>query len=337
MAKYILIWALSLLARSCALSPMQVMSERRIIDANDGANTNALTLRRQEERNKKTLYEKKTTLTIKKMDPRLGSGSLAALDKKNDLFLTTANPQVGEYIDIWAKPGAKTAEQTQASAGGEGDSSISKEDEEMIKALPNLEPADMSQAVLLKSFKMRLTQRLSNGDFIATYERASGNENESQRIELQATIPSAKMQAGADILVTDLEGVKFDVQNDGELTRKRSSSWQNEYLLQISGFKEAKSKVALDLEIKRQKLEAVRDQLQEKIQSFGKERKQIAVERDKLLSDNKKTKDEVEELKKQNMAQKEQIEALKPKEQPEGATKPVEPGASSQEGVAVGP
>ncbi len=306
---------LFLLVQAGCLPRLRQLSQRQITTNLEGKSTDALEIsQRMKSKPKPTLYQKESKTSIHIIDERAYSGSLYLLsDERNDLFSTRANPKVGDYVTVAASnmPLNSSALQANEKDKSQPAAATANADEDLLKSMPDLAPADMHKDTLLKSFKMRINQRFANGDFLVTFERASKSDGEDHNIELRATIPYAKIVAGTDVLAEDLTNLSLDVEADGEVLHKHSSSWQDQYLLYLSGFKEAKSKMAVDLEDKRQKLLDVSGKLKDRVRMFGKERKQIAAERDKVLAENKQAKEDLEKAKAQIIQlEKEKVELM---------------------------
>ena len=89
---------------------------------------------------------------------------------------------------------------------------------------------------------------------------------------------------------------------------KKATGWQDEYTLRISGFDEAKSKMAAELESKRQDLVKLRDQVRTRLETMGSERRQWAKERDSWIKKRAEDKVKMEQAGKEKEEQKAIIE-----------------------------
>jgi hypothetical protein len=226
---------------------------------------------------------------IRKVQNPDNNGSLYDLeDERNNLFTKDTKDQVGDYIEVAvvsnradpAKPADPKA-QDPAAAGGAAAPKGDDLADTLIKALPNLDPGKNSP-VLIKKFKMRITKRLPNGDVKASLYRESKNGEEVHAIQVNAVVPGELLRARKDITTNDLADVEWNESNEGILMQRQSVNWEDEYTLRLSGFDEAKSKGAQELDEKRKQLGDVRDQLENRIKSFSNERKQLSKDRDDL-------------------------------------------------------
>ena len=234
------------------------------------------------------LYAKTGNPEIRKVKEPDNNGSLYNLeDQRNNLFTKDIKDQVGDYIDVsvvsnrMESPKQADAAKPQDPAAGTPAQKEENLEDTLIKALPNLDPGKNSP-VIIKKLKMRITQRLPNGDVKATLYRDSKSGDETKVIQVNALVPGELLRARKEVTTSDLADVEWSEINDGVLMQRQSLSWEDEYTLRLSGFDEAKSKGAQELDEKRKQLGDVRDQLENKIKSFSNERRQFSKDRDDL-------------------------------------------------------
>lgn len=276
------------------------------------------------------VYFKEKAVVIKDQRQPNESGSLYnPQDERNYLF-TAAGPSLGRYIRVKVTLNRQNEKGGSAPKEKEAKAKDSKEtakgddvEQELLKALPDLEPAQKGDPALIKAFKMRIEHRYSNGDVLATFTRKSTSHAQSGQVVLQARIPYEHLVSGEDVTTDDLTEVRLSEWTGGEQLERVSSGWEDEYALRLSGFTEAKSKAAQDLEDKRAKLKEAGDKLETRMKSFGEERRQMAKQREDLTkkaqqSDEKvhdleeKVKDQAETIEKQE----EKIKDLTPEDKP---------------------
>jgi hypothetical protein len=211
---------------------------------------------------------------------------------------------VGRYIDILVASNKspddknKTDNGTNQDDKDKGDQGTKKGDpleEELLKDLPDLKPAKKDSVKLLKHLKMQVVHQFPNGDLMTRITRSSTNPDLQEDIVAEAKIPAERLASGDPITTDDLVDVTVSENHGGELVERRSTSWEDEYSLRLSGFTEAKSKAGLDLEDKRKELTEARDRLEQRIKAFSAEKKQFVTQRDQIkkegsaLSDMAKT------------------------------------------------
>lgn len=250
------------------------------------------------------VYIKRQNTEIVPQETKNYTGSLFALNNPDNLlFVDPPRGAVGDFLDIAVQvnrkdkpaspnPQAQTAAPTPD--GKTADKSKAIQDE-LISALPKLEP-DTADPKVPSSIKMRVVRKLENGDVIVEASRASQNEWEANAIRAQARIPREKVRGTGEISTADLEDVNWYQSDNGTITERESSGWEDEYSMRWAGFNEAKSKIALDLENKRKELEKVKDRLKERIVNVGKERNKVAQEKEKVSIFRKDAEDKLNDL-----------------------------------------
>ena len=269
--------------------------------------------------------EKKTIITDVKEEN--DSGSLFNVeDERNYLFASTGPQTVGRYLDInvvsnrsdaakAAKPGAvKTPEEQKKEDLAKSQDEIQKE---LLGSLPDLSPGGAPEdPALLKSFKMRIAHRYPNGDVLAMLSRRSTSDDQVKDVNIETRIPFNRLASGEPLTTRDLIDVKYHENNDGEITDRTSTGWEDEYSLRLSGFDEAKSKGAIDVADKRKKLEEATKKLETRMKSFGEERNQLSKQKEELTAKTVAQEEQVKVLEEKVKEQEGIIEDLKPQDKP---------------------
>lgn len=236
------------------------------------------------------MYVKQRHPVIKDADHPNETGSLFNPDDERNYLFTTSGPQnVGRFLAIniianRSKPTAASG--VEAVGAAKPDPKGDDTEEELLKALPDLAPKKPGETSLMKNFKMQIVHRFPNGDVMARMQRRSQNEDQATEITAEARIPYDRLASGDDLTTDDLLDVNYVESGEGELIERSSSGWEDEYSLRMSGFNEAKSKMAAELVDQKKQLEDAKTGLETRIKTFGEERKQVAKQRDDF---NKKT------------------------------------------------
>ena len=280
-------------------------------------------------RNKRVIIEKKPH--------RNQTGSLFNLsDERNYLFGFQGPQNIGKYLNVKvssnsiAKNGAATGEEGNKKASEKG---LGAAEAAILEGLPNLAPAEEG-AKLISQLKMRVAQVYENGDVLGVVKRTSIRGGQGHEIVARARIPQKILGEGQTITTNDLHDVHWLESTKGELIERYSHSWEDEFTARISGFEEAKSKQAVDLDKKREKLQEAKSKVEQQLVSIGKERQTVAKERDEakkmkvesaqkvetLESELKEKADKIEE-------QQKELESLKNQIEKPGDTKDVTQGA----------
>lgn len=284
------------------------------------------------------LYVKEPRINIQPSQGESSNGSLASPDDDRlNLFGDVRPRKIGRHINVLvASNKSNTAKDT--SEKKDGDSTTSEEknsadkkvdplEEELLKSLPDLTPAQKESVKLLKNFKMQITHRYPNGDLMARIARSSNNPDSSESFVAEAKIPAERLASGDPITTEDLVDVMVTENHAGEVVERRSTIWEDEYSLRLSGFTEAKSRAGLDLEEKRKELGDARDRLEQRIKDFSAEKRQFAVQRDQL----KKTSSETNDLPKAQSADQSPGGASKTPGSNDQSTQPPSPKSGSSE------
>jgi hypothetical protein len=228
------------------------------------------------------VFIKEKKLIVKDLQEPNTTGSLFQSDHDgNYLFVPGSTGKIGRFLTIQVKTNRKNIDDKKADSQAKGDgknksqSEKSQEEEELLKALPDLEPKDRSKISLLKDFKMRITHRFPNGDILAKLERESTSESDFHQTVIEARIPYDRMTSGETLTTDDLLDIKYNEVTAEETIKRQSSDWQDEYSLRLSGFNEAQSRVASELADQKAKLSDAKQRLQDRIKSIGAERRQL--------------------------------------------------------------
>ena len=236
------------------------------------------------------LYVKQKTVQIKNNDRTNDSGSLFNPDDERNYLFTPKGPlNIGRFLTINIQPNRqddkKSASDKNKAKNKEKDAKTAGTDEmeeELLKSLPDLTPAEKDKPSLLKSFKMQIAHRFDNGDVLAMLKRTSQHQDKMNEVDVRARIPYDRLSSGDDLTTDDLLDVRFAESKAGEITERSSSAWEDEYSLRLSGFDEAKSKQAQDLADQKQRLQETQEKLENRIKSFGDERRLVAKQREEL-------------------------------------------------------
>lgn len=241
-------------------------------------------------------YRKKTQLDIRETDEPSLNGSLFNVENaKNDLYRDTAPDGIGNVVAIAVV--IPPVEGKTAEAKEQTEEEKKAAEDELIKDFPELEPPTDQSKRLLRSFNMKIAKTYPNGDVLAVYTRSSETDFEVKAVEVSARIPYEKLVSLEGVTTKDLRDVKFRSSDSKESVERVSTTWEDEYTLRISGFTEAQSKEASELNLKRQQLLQLRQNMYDRLKTFSSERGTIAKERDKLLKERKDEKEEMEKLK----------------------------------------
>lgn len=276
------------------------------------------------------MYVKQRRPVIKDQDRPNETGSLFNPDDERNYLFTATGPQnVGRFLTVnvvanrgSASAGALAKADNSASPAkpeGEGDQT----EQELLNALPDLTPKTPGDPSLMKTFKMQIVHRYANGDVLARLSRRSLGEDEAAEITAEARIPYDRLASGDPLTTEDLLDVNYVESGEGELIERSSSGWEDEYSLRLSGFKEAKSKMAAELVDQKKQLDDAKEKLETRIKTFGDERRSVAKQRDDLNKKNIETdakvkdmQDELDSKQETIDEQQKQLEELKPEEKP---------------------
>lgn len=268
------------------------------------------------------IFIKEKKAVVRDLETPNTTGSLFQSDNEyNFLFTPASVGKVGRFIAIQVKANQRIANEEAPEKSKEVDPTKKNseekptDEEDILKAIPNLEPKEKNKISLLKEFKMRIMHKFPNGDILAKFQRQSSSDVDFHQLVVESRIPYDRLASGEALTTDDLLDVKFTEHLPDEIIKRHSSGWEDEYSLRLSGFNEAKSKIAADLADQRQKLDEAKTRLQDRIKSLGSERRQLAKMREeyaqrKLESENKlkESNDKLDESQQTIEEQKETIE-----------------------------
>ncbi len=329
---------LGVLAFSCLVacqSGLSPKSSRDIggIDKAGGVVGNSRPIEGAESQDPEIFVRKKQIVIDPHAEPNT-TGSLFNLqDERNFLYGYQGPQSLGKYLTVQVdtnklgvpKGGAAGVDQAASAAGGK--SGLGPVESAILASLPNLAPP-AEGASLINSFKMRVAQVFENGDVLAVVKRTSILGGQGHEIVARARIPYEKLGEGQPITTNDLFEVQWLESSKGELVERFSHGWEDVYTARLSGFEEAKSRQAMELDDKRKQLEQAKSKMEQQLVSLGKERQVVAKAQEdarslKFDSENKvqalesKLKDSEELIEKQ----KEELESLKKQSESPGDKK----------------
>ena len=238
------------------------------------------------------IRQKKTVIKPKKA--ALVGGSLYAIsDERNILIGDKPRGMLGSYLDLKVDSSRLDNKENEApeAAPAAPDSSDDDLEKTLLAALPDLNSGE-DNPVLLKNLKMRVGGHLDNGDALVSFVRSSTNGAESKAINVLARIPFKALNDKRALTTKDLYDVEWIESSEGEYFERKSTIWEDEYTLRLSGFTEAKSKAAVALQEKKKQLKKVNKQMSAQLQNMASQRVKIAQERGRLKDIRLKHKEE---------------------------------------------
>lgn len=322
------IWALVLCVFGCQSGGPRYVSRREPAPA--PANTPVPTPPQEvaAEEKPKDLFVRQKDLKIRRKVPVNETGSVTDLnDPRAYLFGFERPVEVGSFVDvkIASNRSDQGAPAGAADAGATADKSADKaevkgaDEASLLKALPNLDPADKNKPVLVKNIKMQILERLDNGDVLVMYRRRSVREGRAAEITVTGRLPAEALSRPDQVNTMDLADIDWRESVAGEVAERKSANWEDEYSLRLSGFDETKSKDAAGLEEKREMLKQARDKLENEMKSFTAERSTMTKERATLLDNKAKDNAKISDLEKQNAELLKKVDDLGPKDEAPGA------------------
>ena len=166
----------------------------------------------------------------------------------------------------------------------------------LFEQFPELKPAD-PKARPISSLNMKILQQKPNGDLVLQYSRSSNGKNSKKSISLQATLDGTNLSIGDNPTTDDLSDI-FMIQQEGEeKTERRSTQWENEYTMRVSGFSEIESEQAKSIERARESLRKSLANVNKNKVAMGRERNAISKERDENRKAAEQTKNDISALK----------------------------------------
>ncbi len=246
--------------------------------------------------NSQAVYVKKNQIEIKEIDQKNHTGSLFNLDDdRNDFYGNLNQDAVGRFVNVAVVLPKIDGKKDEAAAKSADTNKRTPEEEELLKQFPELLPPDEALRVK-KSFKMQIMQRLSNGDILALYKRSSDAMDEAKSLSITARIPHSALMKSEGVTTADLSEVHFNQVSPVDSIDRRSSNWEDEYALRMSGFQESRSREAAELARKRKEMNQFRERMLTRLKAFGNERVRTAQERDKLREEKRKDTETISQL-----------------------------------------
>ncbi len=314
---------LSLILIGCRSSLVPVT--QRNLDLRPHGATSVRTRSVEEPEKPPEIYVLQKRIGVEKVKSGPVSGSLYRLDDpRNILMGEIPRGYIDDYLDIRVtshqlteesnKDQAGESDKSKAEAAGKDkpkDKDKGKEtktpaqiqaeeakklEETLLKALPDLDAGPRNPEIL-KNLRMRVANLLPNGDAMVVMTRQSTNGFESNAINVRARVPHEALRQKRQLTTNDLYDVEWAQSEDGDVTKRKSLAWEDEYTLRMSGFSEAKSKAALTLEEKKNQMRGVKKQLETNLKSLTAQRVQMAQERQKLANERAEIVKERESLK----------------------------------------
>jgi hypothetical protein len=231
------------------------------------------------------LRQKKTAIVP--LERQQQSASLFQVSNpQNYLFYDKPRGEVGDMIPVYVRPERKapdSEDDTEPLTEDNAEMDAEQLEKDLLAALPDLRPQD-DKPVPVTKIPFKVMRILPDGDAIVENYRVSKNDDESNVVKIQARVPKSRLMSNEPILTTDLRDINWYQNRNQNVTERQSLGWQDEYTLRLSGFEEARSLQAKNLEQKRQDLIKLRDRLKQRIMNLSKERSQVARERSRLTS-----------------------------------------------------
>ena len=228
-----------------------------------------------------TVYKKKSEVHIKPNLDSRASGSLSYLENSNnDLFSTNPKYSVGDYIPITVVN--HRSDKKDNNKGGDKDEKKQEEsldEDALLQSIKSLEPPSNHGNNLIKKFNMKIVHQFDNGDFLLEYNRETRNSFLSNEMIVQARLPSKNLNEDKQVTTNDLVNVRMLESEENDIVERKSTSWDNDITLRMSGFNEVKSKLAGEIDQSRKRIEDIKSKFQEKLKLIGKERKSYAKDR----------------------------------------------------------
>ncbi len=259
------------------------------------------------------IFLKSEKIKIERIDEGNETGSLVSPDDRRIYLFQEKLPyRVGETVLVKVQsrriPQANSTTPGQAATptpnpgaanptagpGGAGDE-LTKE---LLAALPRFDSGEPEKKVLDR-IPFRITHVEPSGDAYGFYERQSRDKMDVSFIKVSVKIPYDSLLPGVGPTTDNLGEIRWLESRQGEVVEQDSSSWEDEYSLRLSGFSEARSKIALDLDRKKGQLAETSNRLKNQIVSFAAQRKSVAEERAKFMEENSKRQAELDKLTKE--------------------------------------
>lgn len=270
------------------------------------------TIEQEDEQQNEEVFIRKQEIKIVESEEPEQSASLFEIDNPgNYLFYDKPRGAIGETLTVYVRSSRDTEEEAppEAAENEQEGAELNPEqlEEDLLAALPQLKPGE-EKPTLLTKIPFKVMRRLPNGDVLLEYFRSSKNDTESNTIKVQARLPRKKLQGNQAILTSDLKDVEWYQNHNQKTAERQSLGWEDEYTLRLSGFEEARSQEAMNLESKRQELVNLRERLRQRIVSMGKEREMISRERERITQMRNEMDQKINALERENREKDAQIE-----------------------------
>jgi hypothetical protein len=233
--------------------------------------------------NRQDVYQKEKVQTIEPLAQGGDKGQLFNPSNRSGfLFGSPTLLSVGDVVDLDVKWNIADSNDDEAGKPNDDEkldeAALSAEEKKIRDALPNLDSKDPKK-IAIKKLRMKVSSVLPNGDFVLTSSKNVGTLDKERTIELQARLPFRDFAGTPSISTESLTDINWLEVDQGEIIERRSTNWQNEYTLRLSGFSEENSRAALALKEKEEQLKAARKLLENQLVSMGKQRVKVAATR----------------------------------------------------------
>lgn len=232
----------------------------------------------QEKAPKQELFVKQRSVKIEASESDSADGSLYHPGRRsNYLFLDNPPRQAGDYVTVRIEP-------REPLAGDSDDQEAQRQQAQdaLIKAAPGLKPAAGEKIALKESIRFRIRDLYPNGDARLEYYRHSQSNGERRSMLVSALLPAHVLSQGGGLSTQDLLDVSYSEQSKGETINRNSAFWEDEYSLRFSGFSEARSELAKNLEKEKKNVERLKASLKKRLTAAGSDRNKMANERESL-------------------------------------------------------
>lgn len=240
--------------------------------------------------------ERRPVIKEAQRDPE-GTGSLFPADDPGANLFVRSPLRPGMVLDVDVLPTRKAAGDDKKQGGGAKGAADASPADALVSAIPKMEPLE-SGNVPVKSFKARLETILPGGEGVVSVSRSSSRDGEFREFHAKALVPAERLVPGGRLSTADLYDVAWTDYDGNQATERRSTAWEDEYTLRLSGFEELRSKEAQAVEEGRRQVEIARDKISEESRKMADERARSAKQRDDLMQKLRETEAKVAELQK---------------------------------------
>jgi hypothetical protein len=243
------------------------------------------------------LRERRPLIKELQRDPD-GNGSLFPIDDPGANLFVRSPLRPGMVLDVDVVPArGATGSDKKKDGGGKSEVGETSPADALVAAIPKLEPLESGNAPV-KSFKARLETILPGGEGVISVSRSSARDGEFREFHAKALVPAERLIPGARLSTADLYDVAWSDYDGSQVTERRSTAWEDEYTLRLSGFEELRSKEAKAVEEGRRQVELAREKIGEESRKISEERARSAKQRDDLMQKLRDTEAKVAELQK---------------------------------------